>query len=86
LFYQLRNISALSWREQVTFDDDDDLRFAVDQHAELLFIVLGHWSPQIQHVTSLRHIILPQTVRGSHSLLLLLNATGFVKEQHTPIV
>jgi hypothetical protein len=60
--------------------------YCVFQFAELLFIVLGPWSPQIKHVTSLRHIILPQTVRGSHSLLLLLNATGFVKEQHTPIV
>jgi uncharacterized protein YcaQ len=29
--------SAISWREQVTFwwDDNDDVRFVLDQHAEL---------------------------------------------------
>ena len=37
------NFSAISWREQVTFwwgdndNDDDDVRFAQDQHAELNF-------------------------------------------------
>jgi hypothetical protein len=36
---------AISWREEITFqwdDDDDDVRFILDQHAELDFIVLIH--------------------------------------------
>jgi len=35
---QLSNFSALSWREQVNFQrDDDEIRFVLDQHAELNF-------------------------------------------------
>jgi len=35
----MRNLTDISWREQVTFkcddddDDDDDVRFVLDQHA-----------------------------------------------------
>jgi hypothetical protein len=40
--------SAISWREQVNFrKDDDDVRFVLDQHAELDFysaISLKHQS------------------------------------------
>jgi hypothetical protein len=32
------NLSAISWREQIRFRcDDDDVRFLLDQHAELNF-------------------------------------------------
>jgi hypothetical protein len=32
------NFSAISWREQVNFQlDDDEVRFVLDQHAELDF-------------------------------------------------
>jgi hypothetical protein len=35
---QLRNVSAISWREKVNFQwDDDEVRFVLDQHAELDF-------------------------------------------------
>jgi hypothetical protein len=29
----MSNFVAISHREQVTFDDDDDFRFVLDQHA-----------------------------------------------------
>ena len=33
---QLSNFTAISWREQVNFQwDDDEVRFVLDQHAEL---------------------------------------------------
>jgi len=35
---QFGNFSAISWREQVNFQrDDDEVRFVLDQHAELDF-------------------------------------------------
>jgi hypothetical protein len=53
--------SAISWREQVNFQkDDDDVRFVLDQHAELDFysaISLKHQSA-VRHVAPLGHIIL----------------------------
>jgi hypothetical protein len=37
-YLQFSNISAISWREQVNFQwDDDELRFVLDHHAELDF-------------------------------------------------
>jgi hypothetical protein len=40
---QFSIFSAISWREQVIFQwDDDEVRFVLDQHAELEFIVLAH--------------------------------------------
>jgi hypothetical protein len=37
--------SAISWREQVNFQwDDDEVRIVLDQHAELDFKVLAHWN------------------------------------------
>jgi hypothetical protein len=33
-YRQLSNLSAISWREQVKFQcDDDEVRFVLDQHA-----------------------------------------------------
>jgi len=33
-YRQLRNFSAMSWREQVNFQcDDDEVRFVLDHHA-----------------------------------------------------
>jgi hypothetical protein len=36
---EVRNVSAISWQEQVTFwqEDDDDVCFVLAQHAELDF-------------------------------------------------
>ena len=39
------NISAISWREQVHFQwDDDEVGFVLDQHAELEFFSVTHWN------------------------------------------
>jgi hypothetical protein len=38
VYRQPSNFSAISWREQVNFQwDDNDVRFVLDQHAELDF-------------------------------------------------
>jgi hypothetical protein len=53
--------SAISWREQVNFQkDDDEVRFVLYQHAELDFysaISLKHQSA-VRNVAPLGHIIL----------------------------
>ena len=52
---------AISWREQVDFQwDDDEARFVLDQHAELDFYSASSLKQQSAdiHVAPLRHIIL----------------------------
>jgi hypothetical protein len=54
---QMSNFSAISWQEQVTFwwDYDDDVRFVLDQHADLDFYSAS-WleqQPVDRHATSL---------------------------------
>jgi hypothetical protein len=46
VYWQVDNFSALSWREQVTFQwNDDDVHFVLDQHAyNWIFIVLADWN------------------------------------------
>ena len=52
---------AMSWREQVNFqwDDDDEVRFVLDQHAELDFYSASSMKQQSagRHVAPLGHII-----------------------------
>jgi predicted alpha/beta hydrolase len=60
---QFCNFSAISWREQVNFqwdDDDDEGRFVLDQHAELDFYSASSLKQQStsRHVAPLGHIIL----------------------------
>ena len=53
--------SAISWREQVNFQwDDDEVRFVLDQHAELDFNSASSLKqqPAGRHVAPLGHIIL----------------------------
>jgi hypothetical protein len=53
--------SAISWQEQVNNQwDDDEVRFVLDQHAELDFNSSSSLKQQSagRHVTSLGHIIL----------------------------
>jgi hypothetical protein len=53
--------SAISWREQVNFQwDDDEVRFVPDQHAELDFYSASSLKQQstVRHVAPLGHIIL----------------------------
>ena len=55
------NFSAISWREQVNFRwDDDEVRFDLDQHAELDFYSASSLKQQSagRHVAPLGHIIL----------------------------
>jgi hypothetical protein len=41
---QFSNFSSISWGEQANFqcDDDDEIRFVLDQHAELDFDSVAH--------------------------------------------
>ena len=58
---KLSNFSAISWREQVNFKwDDDEVRFVLDQHAELDFYSASSLKQQSadRHVAPLWHIIL----------------------------
>jgi hypothetical protein len=57
---QISNFSALSGREQVNFQcDDDEVRFVLDQHAELDFYSASALKQQSadRHVAPLGHII-----------------------------
>jgi hypothetical protein len=52
---------AISWREQVDFQwDDDEARFVLDQHAELDFYSASSLKQQSagKHVALLGHIIM----------------------------
>ena len=59
---QFSNISAISWWEQVNFqgDNDDEVHFVLDQHAEFDFYSASSLKQQFagKHVAPLRHIIL----------------------------
>jgi hypothetical protein len=58
---QLSNFSAISSREQVNVHwDDDEVRFVLDQHAELDFYSASSLKQKSvgRHVSPLRHIIL----------------------------
>ena len=55
------NFSVISWREQVSFQwDDDEVHFVQDQHAELDFYSASSLKQQSagKHVVPLGHIIL----------------------------
>jgi len=72
---QLSNFSAISWREQVNFHwDDDEVRFVLNQLAELDFYSASSLKQQSagRHVSQLGHIILIpcQPVFGLSSLML----------------
>ena len=58
---QFSNVSAISWREQINFQsDDDDVRFILEQHSELDFYSVNSLKQQSAdiHVALLGHIIL----------------------------
>jgi hypothetical protein len=59
------NFSAILWREQVNFqwDEDDEVRFVLDQYAELEFYSASWLKQQSSdgHVAPLGHIILIQS-------------------------
>ena len=58
---QFSNFSAISWREQINFQwDDDEVRFVLDQHAELDLYSASSLKQQSvgRHVAPLWHVIL----------------------------
>jgi hypothetical protein len=58
---QFSNFSAILWREQVNYQwDDDEVRFVLDQHAELDFFSASSLKQQSagRNVTPFGHIIL----------------------------
>jgi hypothetical protein len=58
---QFNNFSAISWREQANFQwNDDDVRFALDQYAELDLYSASSLKQHSasRHVAPLWHIIL----------------------------
>ena len=66
--------SAISWREQVNYQwNDDEVRFVLDQHAELNCYSASSLKQQSVggHVAPLGHIILSQPVFALFSLMLL---------------
>ena len=59
--FQFSNFSAISQREQVNYQwDDDEVRFVLDQHAELDFYSASSLKQQSagRYVAPLGHIIL----------------------------
>jgi predicted alpha/beta hydrolase len=61
VYLRFSNFLAISWREQVNFQrDDDEICFALDQHTELDFYRASSLKQQSvgRHVAPLGHIIL----------------------------
>ena len=62
VYRQFSNFSAISWREQVNFQwDDDEVHFVLDKHAELDFYSARSLKQQSagRHVAPLGHILIP---------------------------
>ena len=79
----MSNFIVISWREQVTFQcDDDEIRFVLDQHVELEFYSASSMEQQSadRHVAPLGHIILIPSQLVT-SLLLFLNAVCLAEKQ-----
>jgi len=75
----MSNLSAISWREQVTFRPNDDGEcFVLGQKMFRIIIVPTHWnnSPQL-HMYS--HLI--SLLQANQSLLLLLNVACLAEKQ-----
>ena len=82
------NCSAISWWEQVNFqwDNDGEVSFVLDQHAELDFYSASSLKQQFtgRHVAP--HSDKLFWFRVNQSLLLLLNAECFAEKQQITIV
>jgi hypothetical protein len=85
---QLSNFLAISWREQVCFQwDDDEVCFVLDQHVELDFFYSANSLKQQSvgsHSSALGHIILipSQPVFA----FLLLNGVCLAEKQQIPLL
>ena len=70
--------SAISWREQVNFQWDDEIRFVLARPTRLVgYLVLAHWNKSAD-----RHVA-PLT---NQSLLFLHNAASLAEKQQVPMV
>ena len=66
--------------EQVNFQWDDEVRFVLDKHAWLNFIVLAHWNNS-PHVDISPHWDTLSWFRAHQSLLLLLSGARLAEQQ-----
>ena len=67
----------MSWREQVNFQwDDDEVRFVLDQHAELDF----YSASSLKQQSVDRHVV------PLGQMLFLLNAGCLAEKQQVPIL
>ena len=83
----IQQFSAISWGEQVNFQwDDDEVRFVLDQHAELDFYNASSLKQKSagRHVAPLGHII-PIPSQPVY-VLFLLNAACLAEKQQIPIL
>jgi hypothetical protein len=66
-------------------NSDDEIRFVLDQHAQLNFYSASSLKQQSvdRHVAALGHIIL---IRANKSLLFLVNAGCLAEKQQIPIL
>ena len=77
--------SAISWREHVSFQsDDDEVRFVLDQHAELDFYST-RWNNSLQVDMSIHSDTLFWFL-ANQPLLFLLNAACLAEKQQIPIL
>ena len=78
---------AISWREQVNFQwDDDEVRFVLDQHAELNVNSAGSLKQNYagRHVDPLGHIILIPSEPVFAFFSLMLRTYSLAKKQQIP--
>jgi hypothetical protein len=82
---QLCNFSVIPWQEQVNVQlDDDEVRFVLDQCAELDFYIASSLnSPRVDMFLFSDTLV---WFRANQSLLFLLNAACLAEKQHVPIV
>ena len=84
---QISNFQAISWREQVTFDEMIMISALYQTYTlSWIFIVLPTSLKQQsvgRHVTSLRYIIL---ILSNPVLVVLLNAVCLTEKQQIPIL
>jgi hypothetical protein len=78
--------SAISWRDQVNFQwDDDEVRIVIDQRAELDLLVLAHRNNSPWIDTSPHSDIL-SWFWANQSLIFPLNAACLAEKQQLPIL
>jgi hypothetical protein len=78
---------AISWREQVNFQwDDDEVHFVLDQHSELDFYSASSLKQQSadRHVASLGHIILISSQLALFFLLTITHSLMVCSEEPLP--